>query len=70
MSRPGIEPRSPGPLVNTLTIMPMSGKTIQLMLNNCFINTPINSICNVQLNINNYFSKTIPASRLLLLLAQ
>ena len=25
MTRPGIEPRSPGPLVNTLTIMPMSG---------------------------------------------
>ena len=25
MTRPGIEPRFPGPLVNTLTIMPMSG---------------------------------------------
>ena len=25
MTRPGIEPRSPGPLANTLTIMPMSG---------------------------------------------
>ena len=25
MSRPGIEPRSPEPLANTLTIMPMSG---------------------------------------------
>ena len=25
MTRPGIEPRSPGPLVSTLTIMPMSG---------------------------------------------
>ena len=23
MTRPGIEPRNPGPLVNTLTIMPM-----------------------------------------------
>ena len=28
MTRPGIEPRSPGPLVNTLTIMPMSGIVI------------------------------------------
>ena len=27
MTRPGIEPRSPGPLANTLTIMPMSGKS-------------------------------------------
>ena len=26
MTRPGIEPRSPGPLVNTLTIMPMSSR--------------------------------------------
>ena len=25
MTQPGIETRSPGPLVNTLTIMPMSG---------------------------------------------
>ena len=25
MTRPGIEPRSPGPLTNTLTIMPVSG---------------------------------------------
>ena len=25
MTRPGIEPRPPGPLANTLTIMPMSG---------------------------------------------
>ena len=25
MTRPGIEPRSPGPLVNTLTTRPMSG---------------------------------------------
>ena len=25
MSRPGIEPRSPGPLANTLTARPMSG---------------------------------------------
>ena len=25
MTQPGIEPRSPGPLANTLTIMPMSG---------------------------------------------
>ena len=25
MTRPGIEPRSPEPLVNTLNIMPMSG---------------------------------------------
>ena len=26
MTRPGIEPRSPGPLANTLTPRPMSGK--------------------------------------------
>ena len=26
MTRPEIEPRSPGPLVNTLTITPMFGK--------------------------------------------
>ena len=26
MTRPGIEPRSPGPLANTLTARPMSGK--------------------------------------------
>ena len=25
MTRPGIEPRSPGPLANTLTASPMSG---------------------------------------------
>ena len=25
MTRPGIEPRSPGPLASTLTIMPLSG---------------------------------------------
>ena len=25
MTRPGIEPRSPGPLANTLTARPMSG---------------------------------------------
>ena len=34
MTRPGIEPRSPGPLVNTLTIMPMSGK-IEIELTIC-----------------------------------
>ena len=28
MTRPGIEPGPPGPLVNTLTIMPMSGRDI------------------------------------------
>ena len=28
MTQPGIEPRSPGPLANTLTIMPMSGQYI------------------------------------------
>ena len=28
ITRPGIEPRSPGPLANTLTIMPMSGITL------------------------------------------
>ena len=28
MTRSGIEPRSPGPLANTLTIMPMSGMAI------------------------------------------
>ena len=28
MTRPGIEPRSPGPLANTLTTRPMSGKHI------------------------------------------
>ena len=27
MTRPGIEPRSPGPLANTLTARPMSGTT-------------------------------------------
>ena len=27
MTRPGIEPRSPGPLANTLTARPMSGLT-------------------------------------------
>ena len=26
MTRPGTEPRSPGPLANTLTTRPMSGK--------------------------------------------
>ena len=30
MNRPGIEPRSPGPLVNTLTIMPMSANHIEM----------------------------------------
>ena len=30
MTRPGSEPRSPGPLANTLTIMPMSGKEKEL----------------------------------------
>ena len=29
MTRPGIEPRSPGPLAITQTIMPMSGKNIE-----------------------------------------
>ena len=28
MTRPGIEPRSPGPLANTLTARPMSGDYI------------------------------------------
>ena len=28
MTRPGIETWSPGPLANTLTIMPMSGVTV------------------------------------------
>ena len=30
MTRPGIEPRSPGPLANTLTAGPMSGRYINL----------------------------------------
>ena len=32
MTRPGIEPRSLGPLANTLTIMPMSGYTVSEVL--------------------------------------
>ena len=28
MTRPGIEPRSPGPLANTLTARPMSGNLL------------------------------------------
>ena len=28
MTRPGIEPRSPGPLANTLTPRPMSGRNV------------------------------------------
>ena len=33
MTRPGIEPRSPGPLVNTLTPRPMSGKKTNIKHN-------------------------------------
>ena len=33
MTRPGIEPRSPGPLANTLTIMPKSGYLFIIYLN-------------------------------------
>ena len=29
MTRPGIEPRSPGPLANTLTARPMSGSVLR-----------------------------------------
>ena len=32
MTRPGIEPRSPGPLANTLTARPMSGKYIYIYI--------------------------------------
>ena len=32
MTRPGIEPRSPGPLVNTLLIRPMASPYTQLWL--------------------------------------
>ena len=36
-ARPGIEPRSPGPLANTLTARPMSGHWQQIQANNiCF----------------------------------
>ena len=31
MTRPGIEPRSPGPLANTLTARPMSGTKIDVV---------------------------------------
>ena len=34
MTRPGIEPRSPGPLANTLTARPMSGLIIIIIINN------------------------------------
>ena len=32
MTRPGIEPRSPGPLANTLTIMPIAGIYIYIYI--------------------------------------
>ena len=32
MTRPGIEPRSPGPLANTLTARPMSGVYIYIYI--------------------------------------
>ena len=32
MTRPVIEPKSPGPLANTLTIMPMSGYYFALFM--------------------------------------
>ena len=32
MTRPGIEPRSPGPLANTLLIMPMAQLIVQILL--------------------------------------
>ena len=38
MTRPGVEPWSPGPLVNTLTALPMSGKIIDII---CIKNTII-----------------------------
>ena len=38
MTRPGIEPRSPGPLANTLTAKPMSGHKMEyIILKICFI---------------------------------
>ena len=33
MTRPGIKPRSPGPLANTLTIRPMSDAVIRIINN-------------------------------------
>ena len=32
MTQPGIEPRFPIPLANTLTIMPMGGTVIQILI--------------------------------------
>ena len=42
MTRPGIEPRSPGPLANTLTAGPMSRfipKTLKMELDTTLLNT-------------------------------
>ena len=47
MTRPGIEPRSPGPLANTLLIRPMARKLINLkkyITEHIFLNFTI--ICN------------------------
>ena len=62
MTRPGIEPRSPGPLTNTLTARPMSGASItspkyQIMnARNLFIY--------VLFNVHNHWTKKWPMNRI------
>ena len=50
MTRPGIEPRSPGPLANTLTARPMSGKLL-VMRSKSFIKT-LNAVISASIDEN------------------
>ena len=58
MTRPGIEPRSPGPLANTLTARPMSG--IYICKNICIYVYIYMYICvDVYTGARQYFSDTL-----------